>query len=424
MKLMNIFNDNSLISWSSLTALFLMFTACEDKVFNNDPVNKLSSEAAYATYERCKLSVIGAYSAAQQGEYNGDVTRGYPFGAASILQSEMRGEDMNLTAVFFDVTYGSTWSRTTANNVHVWTTSFAAISRYNTVYAGIDWAESEGILTTDEANHFRGELLFLRALTYHNLMIHFALPYHVSGNNNYGLPLYLTAVATEEDIATALTIGRSTVAETYAQIIKDLDDAEEFLAEGNAGRIRASKGAAIALKTRVYLHMRDWENVIAEAKKLTGSATTAPFTSSIADYALEDHPETPFTSQEESKENIFQIENTVENNPDTNGALGTMTSLRTGARSLVPSSPTLYNSTYWLADDLRRESLLMYDEANDYWYCDKYRDPQTYTDNAPILRYAEVLLNYAEAALRTGDQALALELLNAVRNRSLADSAS
>ncbi|MCC8134455.1 MAG: hypothetical protein LIP04_13430 [Tannerellaceae bacterium] len=108
MKLMNIFNDNSLISWSSLTALFLMFTACEDKVLNNDPVNKLSSEAAYATYERCELSVIGAYSAAQQGEYNGDVTRGYPFGAASILQSEMRGGDMNLTAVFFDVTYGST----------------------------------------------------------------------------------------------------------------------------------------------------------------------------------------------------------------------------------------------------------------------------------------------------------------------------
>ena len=28
---------------------------------------------------------------------------------------------------------------------------------------------------------------------------------------------------------------------------------------------RASKGAAIALKTRVYLHMRDWNKVVTEA---------------------------------------------------------------------------------------------------------------------------------------------------------------
>ncbi|KAA6332231.1 hypothetical protein EZS27_019243 [termite gut metagenome] len=40
---------------------------------------------------------------------------------------------------------------------------------------------------------------------------------------------------------------------------------------------------------------------------------------------------------------------------------------------------------------------------------------------APIIRYAEVLLNYSEAALRAGNKTLALELFNAVRNRSLAD---
>ena len=42
----------------------------------------------------------------------------------------------------------------------------------------------------------------------------------------------------------------------------------------------------------------------------------------------------------------------------------------------------------------------------------------------PILRYAEVLLNEAEAAARAGDKTLALEKLNQVRDRSLADPAT
>ncbi len=420
MRLSKILKYGSFISWSSLTALLLTFASCESNVLDNDPDSKLSSEAAFETYERCDLSILGAYSAALQGEYNGEITRGYPFGSASIIQSEMRGEDMNLNAVFYDVTYGSTWSRTTANNVHVWTTSFAAISRYNTVYEGIEWAEGENILTAEQANQFKGELLFLRALTYHNLMIHFALPYNVDGNNNYGLPIYTKALTSEEAIEDALKIERSSVKDTYAQIIKDLDQAETWLADKNV--TRASKGAAIALKTRVYLHMRDWNNVIAEAKKLT-SSTSAPFASSIGGYILEANPASPFTGQADSKESIFQIENSVETNPGVNGGLPTMMSFRTGARSLITSSPTLYNSTYWLADDARRD-LLMYDEKNDYYYCDKYQDPTTRSDNAPIIRYAEVLLNYAEAALRSGDSSLALELLNAVRNRALADPAT
>ena len=41
-----------------------------------------------------------------------------------------------------------------------------------------------------------------------------------------------------------------------------------------------------------------------------------------------------------------------------------------------------------------------------------------------MLRLAEVYLNYAEAALRSGDQATALTYLNKVRDRSLADPAT
>src|SRR5690606_9439902 len=58
-------------------------------------------------------------------------------------------------------------------------------------------------------------------------------------------------------------------------------------------------------------------------------------------------------------------------------------------------------------------------DAKGVRYNYKYRDATTKTDWAPIIRYAEVLLNVAEANARTGQTAQAFALLNAVRNRAV-----
>ena len=79
----------------------LVFTSCESDVIDLSPVNSLTDETAYATAERCKLSLIGAYDAAQCGLYNGSYSRGYPLGSAIVMQGEMRGEDMVNRAAFF-----------------------------------------------------------------------------------------------------------------------------------------------------------------------------------------------------------------------------------------------------------------------------------------------------------------------------------
>jgi hypothetical protein len=411
-----------------LTAFTLTLTAltsCEDNVIDLQPLDKLSDLTAFGTPERCELSIIGAYDAAQCGMYNGSYARGYPFGAASIMQGEMRGEDMNLTAVFYDVTYSATYTTATANNQYYWEASFECINRLNTVMDGIKGATDAGVLTAEKGNAYLGELLFLRALTYHSLLTHFSLPYGVSGNNNYGLPLYLSAFNTPSAIEEGLQTSRSTVEETYAQVLKDLDEAETLFASNNKNAVngisRASKGAVIALKTRVYLHKRDWAGVKNEAAKLASGA--APFSSPIGGYTLEASPETPFVSYISNSESIFSIENNIDDNGSVNGAMSAMMSARTGGRAIVTSSPTLYNTKYWLGDDKRR-NLLLYRESDQYYFCDKYQNPLTREEYAPIIRYAEVLLNYAEAALRSGDKDLALDMLNAVRNRSLADPAT
>jgi len=403
-------------------AIFPLLTSCESEVVDLEPVDRLSDATAYTTPNRCELSMVGAYDAAQCGIYNDSYSRGYPFGGASIIQAEMRGEDMINTASFYQITYQNTYSVSTANNMYMWQASFEAINRYNTVLAGQTKAAADGVLTESVGNQYKGECLFLRALTYHNLMIHFANPVNVGGNNNYGMPLYLTAINTPAEIEEALKISRSTVEATYAQILKDLDEAEALLPEAIAANsiTRASKGAAIALKTRVYLHKRDWANVMKEAAKL---APAAPYTSPIGDYKLEDSPATPFTSYAKNKESIFSVENNSDDNGSVNGAMSAMFSAREGGRSLVTISPIIYNSSYWLGDDKRR-ALLLYRASDDFYFCDKYQNPTTREEFAPIIRYSEVLLNYSEAALRSGNKDLALELLNTVRDRSLADPAT
>lgn len=412
---------SNIVAISMILGSSVLSTSCESNVLDLEPQNNFSDLTAYSSPERCELAVLGAYDAAQCGYYEdqGLWTRGYPFGAASIIQGEMRGEDMNLTAVFYEYTYKATYTTATGNNKSMWETSFEAINRYNVVMKGVEEAAQNGIITEDVKKQYLGECLFLRALTYHNLMIHFALPYGMEGNNDYGMPLYLEAISSPEEVEEQLKVGRSTVEDTYTQILTDLNDAENYLPTEISGYTicRATKGAAIALKTRVYLHMREWDNVVTEAEKLTTGEYSGL-------YELESDPATPFTSYSNNKESIFSIANSSSDNASVNGAMSAMMSARTGGRAICTSSPTLYNSTFWKADDKRR-NLLYYRESDQYYFCDKYQNPNSMNEYAPIIRYAEVLLNEAEALARQDGDAnnkdKAIAKLNEVRNRSLAD---
>src|SRR5699024_6596678 len=97
----------------------------------------------------------------------------------------------------------------------------------------------------------------------------------------------------------------------------------------------------IAFKTRVYLHMRDWENVIAEADKLDGA------------YELEEEPSGVFDDNVGNSESIFSIDQTTNANAGVNGALGS----QYGRRELVAISPIIWNNEGWLKDDKRRNTV-------------------------------------------------------------------
>ncbi len=402
-----------------ITGVFgcLLFS-CTNAAINLDPKNYISYESSFSNAARCDLAVIGCYDAAQSGYYPGNnQRRGYPFGAAAVQQGDMRGEDMVNVQAFFAVTYNASYSTTSPNGQALWECTYQMINKINIVIEGVQGAASKNILTVAQSEQYVGELRFLRAMGLHELMIHFALPYNqTSDASHFGVPVSIKPINTIEAVEEAKSAGRATAKATYAQIIEDLDYAESKLPDTRSGGLRisrATKGAAIAAKTRVYQHMYDWGNVVAEAKKIVSD--NVPYTSPIGGYKLTDTPEGPFANNSGNTESMWSIENSELDNCTNNGSLSQFYST---VRGLVCVSPIIINADFWLADDLRREQLLLYE--NKVWWSHKYRARNAMTDWTPVLRYAEVLLNYAEAEARlNGVSEKAVSLLNAVRNRAV-----
>lgn len=424
--------NTKVVRWHVLlvSMLLIAVVSCKKDYTESIPMTALSDATAFNDAPTIELVANGMYYRAAVGNYSGGGGRAYPFGAASIEQAEMRGEDMVNLETFYAITYQSTISASSANNLNHWEQLYALINQANVLIAGVQKAAEDGIITNEVATSYEGEARFLRALSHHELLIHFCRPYADGNGSAMGVPYRNVAISSSADVEAGIAEGRGTVAEDYQKILEDLDMAEQQLPETQPrGFARATKGAAIALKTRIKLHMGDWQGVIAEGKKLGTDDPSANFASPIGGYHLEADPTAPFNNFESNAESIFSIAASAASNGGVNGALPAMFSAAsvppdgaTAGRGLVALSPNLYNASFWVTGDKRREMLVQQFTEPKLWFTNKYWDYSTRTNWAPIIRYAEVLLNVAEAKARVGDQANmegAFLLLNAVRNRSV-----
>lgn len=384
-------------------ALLGFSSACD--VTDLVPANLIPDSEAFSTAPRIESAVLGVYESAQRGFYADAVQRGYPFGAANVEQGDMRGEDMYNDQAFYEITYNNSYNPNSANNNGMWISLYRMINRLNIILENLDVAVESGVLTAEQGSEYKGELLFLRALSHHELLVHFARPYS-DDPSSMGIPYRTFGVDDVTKVPEAEAVGRTTVGEDYTQLLADLDQAESLLPEGDAGR--ANKGAAIALKSRIKLHMEDWNGVLAEFDKIK------------AKYTLPSNPAAPFRDGGMSTENIFSFINSAASNPGVNGALPAMYgNPANGGRGLVKISPVIWRADFWHAEDLRRSELSSSNPQG--IYSEKYTDVTTYTDPNVILRFAEVVLNAAEANARLGgsNNAAAVELLNSVRSRAL-----
>ena len=388
-----------LIALSSLSA-------CDD-LLDKTSETSVSSATIFDTPKRIEGLVNGNYNSLKSANlYSGRI----------LLYGDVRGEDFvcrTENALTGGYVWANNFSNITGDVNEVWGQLYIVINNANVLITGLN--KSQGVISDDLKKNYLGEAHFLRALAYFNLVTFYGRPYIEKTGEAKAVPLRLQA----ESSSANNDLARSSVYSVYEQIISDLNFAEQNLPDSYSTNLlnttRAHKNTAIALKTRVYLSKGEFPNVIEEAKKIVPQ-TQAPFaaTSGVKN-ALQSNIVSIFSSDYTTLESIFSMPMTAANPPS-----GTaLANIYYTAPDFVLNSASkgIIADTEWRSTDARR-SFVSYNSTLGLYLLSKYAKSNPAIDYIPVIRYAEVLLNYAEAEARAGSLSKAVALLEAVRKRS------
>lgn len=161
---------------------------------------------------------------------------------------EYAGDNMMIRGSSTDDFYEFISFSRTPNNGRLnsfWNSAYKAIAQASNI---IDVIE-EGQNATIDNN--LGESYYVRGMMYFYLTRAYGRPYYQNPETNLGVPI---VNGTPEDVINLELPDRATVKESYEQAINDLKRAEELLTL-DRGAIFASKEAAQAMLSRIYLYM-------------------------------------------------------------------------------------------------------------------------------------------------------------------------
>lgn len=392
------------MKFKALTILVALgLFACRKDKLSPIPATSISDLVAFETPERALQTVNGMYAAVKTGQF---------YGGRYLVYNDIRGEDFS-NRTQNGITGFQTYNYTVTPNLgevgNLWNAAYTALNRINVV---IDGVQKSALPDATKAQYI-AEGRFLRGLTFFSLVTLYARPYWDGNGSKPGVIIYTEPQTQSGNNNKA----RATVAETYSQIISDLNFAEQNLPQSYTtaalNLTRAHRNAAIAMKTRVYLSMQRYQDVITEANKIV--STTAPFqTSSGVTHRLVTNVVDAFRPGN-TAENIFSFPFTTTDLPGTQNSLNQYFSPSPAGNGdfSVNTVDGIVTNAGWKATDARRGFL---EVTGGFTWLRKWT---ANTDNVPVIRYAEVLLNLAEALARTnGLDARAIALVNAVRQRS------
>ncbi len=385
-----------------ITLALFTIASCED-ILNLSPKTTINSEVVFDTPERILGLVNGMYTSLKSSDL---------YGQKYLLLMDVRGEEfINVTAN--PITGYVSWNNSTTSGDmdvnNLWIAAYSTINNANILIDGLE--KTTGIISDSLKNNYLAEAHFVRALCYYSMVTIYARPYNENNGSSKAIPLRLKAETSSNDN----NLACSTVADIYKQILLDLENAEANLPQKYATALlnttRAHQNTAIALKTRVYLNIGNYNKVKEEAQKIVVQ-TTAPFSSiSGVKHQLQDIT-TVFSSDYSTSESIFSMPMTATDSYSGQSALGYVYN---GNSEYYLNPAGILGESSWRNEDLRRQFLR---SDNGKFYLKKYAKATPYIDFIPVIRYAEVLLNYAEAAARTNNLELATELLKTIRKRS------
>ena len=392
-----------------IMGLIIIISACKKSFIELNPISTVSTDALYKTNKDFKDAIVGIY-----GNYQAEYQNMWLYG-------DMRGDDswdelVKGTAAAMD--------NFTINNDDgvinsTWRNHYSIINRANMLLFKIEKTDPAEVISKDI---FIAEAKFLRALAYFNLV-------RIFGD----VPVVTTPISIEEGYKS----GRIAVAKVYSDvIIPDLLAAENVLPLKHSGADvgRATKGAVKSILGKVYMTVKDFPKAEAKLLEVTnlGYALLPKYTDLF-----------DFTKDEHHSEYIFDIEYEqgmgegncfTTNFTPKNPALATFYGVTGGQNGNNNPPRSLFN--IFPAGDLRKDVTAAdgFIDANGVFIklIPTSNDVATFTKkymvrllancdsraNWKVIRYADVILMYAEALNENAKTTEALIQLNKVRVRA------
>jgi len=406
-----------LISRLPVVILFIVVCGCNKEFLNVDPSDQYSVETFWKTEEHAKAGLTGCYRALM------------PFGGAWVFETDM----ITPNAWKYNENGGvgpisiSQHTSTTPVIENRWNTGYVGIGRTNTFLDKI----ADVPIADDLKERMIGEAKVLRAFYYSEMV-----------NLYGGVPLILET----PDAAKHADLPRNKKEEVVAQILKDLDEAAAVLPKSYDGKDagRVTKGTALALKARMLLYNEKWEDAAKAAKEVMDLHVYSLFPN---------YRELFMLANEHNSEVIFNVESLapkfVSNMDEPIYVLNTPAPLKDMVDAYLMndgkpiSSSPLYDPDhpYDNRDPRLHQTIVVIgykfngkivthaNVVNTGFGIKKYTSfsdeinttpvPTTSELNAILIRYAEVLLTYAEARNEaTGPDESVYAALNEIRSRA------
>lgn len=425
---MNLLNKHKTIWCCLMTALLSGITSCSNYL-DVKPQGQLDQEASALDPATAQKLVVGVYNTMWEGDMHG-----FAFVQMTNIASDdadkgsSTGDDTPNSGALDNLTMDA--SVNTLNSI--WRLFFLGVSRANQALASLNASTLDATMK----NQLMGEVRFLRAYFYFDLVRFFG-----------GVPK-IDRVITPQEAGSAAFQTKASVDDIYALIIEDLEFALANVAtKGAAGSAdgRVSKGAAAGILAKVMLYRQNW----ARAFSLTDSIITQK----VGAYGLLDNY---FQIWREaganSKESLFEVQTGINSAceaaianyaecqaPRAGGKFG-WADLGWGFGTPSQSLLDEYDD-----GDLREAATIIFINPNGTFLWDGFRIPsrdsvenprynyksyhsQTAESNCGnrgrlpknlrILRYGEILLIHAEAALALGNPGAAITDINALHPRA------
>lgn len=397
----------------SAIIVLITFSSCTKDFLEEDPKGEVATSNYYKTEQDAISAVNSIY--AYLGSY--DASRGNTAGIYHstfwVTQGLASDEMLNnqLGTPQYDQFASFSYNADNAALLEIWQIHYKTIYLANIAIDKIPSIDMDGTLKTRLLN----EAKFLRGLLYFNLVRMFG-----------DVPL----VTSENP---PLDPERASSDEVYKQIVQDLKAAEALPADGDITEGRATNGAAKSLLAKVYLRMGNYQEAANMASEVIQSNV----------YSLWDNFSDAFKIPARGgKEAVFSV-----GFGDANGAISFWEVGQFNVR-LLPATlstevdgvsntqgwqvetPSVYNS-FSETDERKAGTFMTQFTASDgstinldKIYIDKYWDREANPlaedsfNDFPVIRYADVLLTYAEAQAELENFSEATIYLNKVRLRA------